>query len=429
MKPSVFFDFMRSKGKEVSSREIGKVVIDSRNIEKNDIFVAIRGGNSFAGEALEKGAAFVIYDSSDVNISEADSIQVADSIEFLQEMASFYRKALNPMVIAITGSNGKTTTKDILYSIMAKKWKGKKTEGNYNNHIGLPYTLMQLEEDDKFIILEMGMSGFGEIELLAKIAEPDYGIITNIGHSHLEHLKTRENIFKAKTELIPFVKKESVVSGDDEFLKECSCIKAGKNGDVTVENIVISEEGAAFELNLNGKKLNIKTNLTGEHNVINEAMAAAMASLCGVTEEEITVGLKEVEISKMRFQKIEKEGTVFINDAYNASPMSMQCAIETFSKMYLDHIRIVVLGDMLELGDESINLHKSLKQELEKAGFDYIFLYGENMKYLCDAMEGSAEHFSSKREIAGKIAAIEGKKAVLLKGSRGMKLEEILKNN
>ena len=429
MKPSIFFDFMKRKGKEISSREIGKVVIDSRNIEKNDIFVAIRGGNSFAKEALEKGAAFVIYDSSDVNISEADSIQVADSVEFLQEMASFYRKALNPMVIAITGSNGKTTTKDILYSIMSKKWKGKKTEGNYNNHIGLPYTLMQLEEDDKFIILEMGMSGFGEIELLAKIAEPDYGIITNIGHSHLEHLKTRENIFKAKTELLPFVKKESVVSGDDEFLKECSCIKAGKNGDVTVENIEISENGASFDLNLNGKKLNIKTNLTGEHNVINEAIAAAMASLCGVSEEEIIEGLKEIEISKMRFQKIEKDGTVFINDAYNASPMSMKCAIDTFSKMYLDHIRIVVLGDMLELGEDSINLHKELKQEIEKAGFDHIFLYGENMRYLCDAMEGRAEHFSSKREIAEKIAAINGKKAVLLKGSRGMKLEEILKNN
>ena len=427
MKGSVFFEFMRNKNIELKECEIKNVQIDSRKVGVGDLFFAIRGGNDFVEDALLKGASFVIYDSENINCTSEKAVKCSDTVTFLQEMASFYRKKMDPIVIAITGSNGKTTTKDILYSIMSKKYKGKKTEGNYNNHIGMPYTIMQLEEDDKFIILEMGMSGFGEIDLLAKIAEPDYGIITNIGHSHLEHLKTRENIFKAKTELVPYVKNKMIFCNEDEFLKKCEGIKAGKNGEVTAEEIRCSEEGSEYVLNIFGKKYPVKTNLTGEHNVINETMAAAVAKFCEIEDTIIVEALKSVEISKMRFQKIEKNDIIYINDAYNASPMSMKAALESFAGMYKEITRIVVLADMLELGEESEKLHIALSEPLKNGGFDYIFLFGEKMKSLNKVMGNESKHYGDKIEIINAINQIKGKKVVLLKGSRGMKLEEIIK--
>ena len=197
---------------------INKVVMNSKEVEKNNLFVAIRGGNAYANEALEKGA-FVIYDDKMLKLkSNSNSFLVSDSIEFMQKLAHRWRKALNIKIIGITGSNGKTTVKDMIFQLLSTKYKGKKTEGNYNNHIGLPFTLLCSEKNDDFMVLEMGMSNFGEIELLAKIAEPNIGIITNIGDSHLEFLKTRENVFKAKTEMLPFLKETLIINSDDEFL-------------------------------------------------------------------------------------------------------------------------------------------------------------------------------------------------------------------
>ena len=210
MKESLFFDFMEKIGLSIENKRVKNVVMDSKKVGEGDIFIAIRGGNDYIDEAFAAGASFVIYDKEEINHTNKNAVKVKDSIEFLQEFAKYYRENLDIKVIGITGSNGKTTTKDILYTILSSVMKGKKTEGNYNNHIGLPFTMLRAEEDDQFIILEMGMSGFGEIELLAKIAQPDYGIITNIGHSHLEHLKTRENIFKAKTQIVPYIKKSIV---------------------------------------------------------------------------------------------------------------------------------------------------------------------------------------------------------------------------
>ena len=207
---------------------INKVVMNSKEVEKNNLFVAIRGGNAYISEALEKGA-FVIYDDKMLKLkSNSNSFLVSDSIEFMQKLAHRWRKALNIKIIGITGSNGKTTVKDMIFQLLSTKYKGKKTEGNYNNHIGLPFTLLCSEKNDDFMVLEMGMSNFGEIELLAKIAEPNIGIITNIGDSHLEFLKTRENVFKAKTEMLPFLKETLIINSDDEFLGKID-ISANKN--------------------------------------------------------------------------------------------------------------------------------------------------------------------------------------------------------
>lgn len=428
MKESVFFDFLKMNGISAENKRVKNVVMDSKKMEPGDVFIAIRGGNNYIGEAFAAGASFVIYDNQEIDYPDKNAIKVRNSVEFLQKMAKYYREKLNLTVIGITGSNGKTTTKDILYTILSSVMKGKKTEGNYNNHIGLPFTMMRAEEDDKFIILEMGMSGFGEIELLSQIAQPDYGIITNIGHSHLEHLKTRENIYKAKTEIVPFIKKKVVVNGDDEFLKRVTGVKAGigRDNDYFAEAIEGNEDESSFTLNAKGKKYSVTVNLAGNHNIANVVTAIACAAEAGIDIEKSIEAVKEVAVSKMRFEKIEKDGIIYINDAYNASPMSMKCSIETFSKLYNDKVKIAVLGDMLELGIESPKLHKEIKNVLDNAKVDIVMLYGEMMRELYNELGEEALYFTDKSDIKSKIKSIEGEKVVLLKGSRGMRLEEII---
>ena len=220
-KNEVFCSILGSKNIDSNFININKVSMNSKEIQENDLFVAIRGGNNYINEALEKGA-YAVYDDINAKIDERytdRAFYVNDSVLFLQEFAKKWREVLDIKVIGITGSNGKTTVKDITYQLLSAKYKGKKTEGNYNNHIGLPFTLLRLEKDDEFIILEMGMSGFGEIDLLGKISNPDISIITNIGESHLEFLHTKKNVFKAKTEIVPYTKEVLIINGDDEYLK------------------------------------------------------------------------------------------------------------------------------------------------------------------------------------------------------------------
>ena len=187
-----FFNEMFPNKKYLKDIKIGEILIDSRKVKKNDIFIGIRSGNKYVKDVLERGACLAFYDDVDIKIEDERAVYVEDSILFLQELAKKYRESMDVIVIGITGSEGKTSTKDILYSILSEKYKGKKTQGNYNNHIGLPLTLLQLEEDDKFIALEMGMSNLGEIRRLGEIASPDYAIVTNIGDSHLEFLENRK---------------------------------------------------------------------------------------------------------------------------------------------------------------------------------------------------------------------------------------------
>ena len=247
MNKSEVFQSFFDEGK-ISDFEIKDILINSKELKKNDVFVAIRGGNSFVNEALEKGA-FAVYDSEAVKIDEKyakHAFFVKDSIEFLQKFAGEWRKNLDIKVIGITGSNGKTTVKDMIYHLLSQKYKGKKTEGNYNNHIGLPFTLLRTEKDDEFIILEMGMSGFGEIDLLGKITSPDINVITNIGESHLEFLKTKENVFLAKTEIIPYIKDMLVINGDDEYLKNVKAENIEVVRALSLENNKFKEKTSDF---------------------------------------------------------------------------------------------------------------------------------------------------------------------------------------
>ena len=406
--------------------KIENVIMDSRKVQKGDLFFAINNGNKYINEVLEKGASIVVADNylgDDKRV-----FKVPNTVEFMQKFAKEYREALGLKVIAITGSNGKTTTKDMIYSVLSRKYITKKTEGNYNNHIGLPFTILQLEEKDEVVVLEMGMSGFGEIDLLSSIAKPDIGVITNIGDSHLEFLKTRENVFKAKTELLNYVSSENTyIIGDDQYLKNVVGNKIGFNreNNFVIEDFIDSNDGMSFKVE-NGE---YTLNLNGKHNALNAGIAIAIGKRFDLTSEEIKEGLKNLHLTPMRFQKIEKENLIYINDAYNASPISMEYSLNTFDKLYNNMKKIVVLGDMLELGEKEIEFHREIIEKALSIKCDKIYLYGERMKKAYDLLEKNDKIrcFNNKENIVKLIANEIEKIAVLLKGSRGMKLEEIIK--
>ncbi|MBZ4683917.1 MAG: UDP-N-acetylmuramoylalanyl-D-glutamyl-2,6-diaminopimelate/D-alanyl-D-alanyl ligase [Fusobacteriales bacterium] len=427
MKREILKNILKKYFKNIE--KINKVCIDSREASENDLFFAIRGGNNFVEEALNKGA-YVIYDKKDKNLENEKCYKVDDSIKFLQNLAKEYRKKLDVKIIAVTGSNGKTTTKDIIFQIFNEKFKTKKTIGNKNNHIGMPYTLLNAEDDDEFLILEFGMSNLGEIDLLANISKPDIGVITNIGESHLEYLKTKENVFKAKTEIIPHSKKV-VVNGDDFYLSKLDdkkVIKIGRNGNISILEIEIKNEYTYFKLKIDEKEYKFTTNLYGVHNVYNIVTAIQIAVLYGIEIEDIKKIINNLTLTSMRFEVLNINNNIYINDAYNASPISMKAALETFDNLYNDRYKIVVLGDMLELGENSKKYHEDLAYILEKINIKEIYLYGDEMQYLYEKLKDklNVRYFINKEEIKMILGSKEEKLAVLLKGSRGMKLEEIL---
>ena len=477
---SIFSSLIIEKGyKKKKTIIVDKVVMNSKEVEENSLFIAIRGGNAYVEEALKKGA-FVIYDDEKIDLYENENVfLVEDSVKFMQELAHSWRKVLNTKIIGITGSNGKTTVKDMIFQILSTKYKVKKTEGNYNNHIGLPFTLLRSDLDDDYMILEMGMSDFGEIDLLAKISEPNIGIITNIGDSHLEFLKTRENVFIAKTELLPYLKDFLVINDDDQYLNNINNSLNDKSYKVYYINKVddyidtelksilnitnnnrymyklekINHEGSQFifyyytnlknmEINDNKilKKMNIKTNIIGEHNISNLCLAITCALNLDVSEQQILESVSNIKLTDMRFQKLEVNDVIYINDAYNASPISMEKSIKTFSEIYNDNTyKIIVLGDMLELGENEKKFHEDVKDYLIDANYNSVFLFGKRMKYLYEELTNNVEksneiqHFDSKEEIKKEILKLkkeaksrEERVVVLLKGSRGMKLEEVI---
>ena len=410
--------------------QIKNVVMDSRKVIKGSLFFAINNGNSYVKDVLDKGASLVIADNTD--IKDERVIKVTDTIATMQDLATKYRKKLDIQVVGITGSNGKTTTKDIVYSLLSTKAKTLKTEGNYNNHIGLPYTLLNVTDEEKFVVLEMGMSSLGEIKRLGEISGPNYAIITNIGDSHIEFLKTRDNVFKAKTELLEFVDKENTfVCGDDEYLGKLDVNKVGFNENNTykIESYEFSNKDSKFILD--GKEYEMP--LLGKHNISNTAIAIELAKKIGLTDEEIQKSLKEVKISNMRFQEIKIGNDIYINDAYNASPMSMKAAIDTLNEIYDDKYKIAILGDMLELGENEIDYHIDVLNYLLDKKIKLVYLYGERMKKAYDIfMKNRSEeyrfwYYPTKKRIVESLKNIKMEKVILLKASRGIKLEEIIK--
>lgn len=405
---------------------IRRVQMDSRKVEKGDLFFAINDGKKYIEEVLTKEVSLVISDDKKWS-GNLRVLIVEDVVESMQIIAREYRKILKTEIVGIIGSNGKTTVKDILYSIIYPNYDAKKTEGNYNNNIGVPFSILQLEEKDKYGIIEMGMSNFGEIKTLCEISTLDYSIITNIGDSHLEFMINRENVFLEKSIVKNYVKDSNLLFfGDDFYLKTLKGISVGfnKKNDHIISEYNLEKEGISFKLD--GEVYN--ANLYGEHNCINVSLAIQMAKKLGLSNFEIRKGLKNIKITSMRFEKVIKRGITFINDSYNANPISMKYSLDTFSNLETKKDKVIVLADMGELGEKEIEFHlEVIKYALDKDFFK-IILYGKKMEKALKKIksENNITLYKNKLEIKNIIYKEFKDKLILIKGSNFNQLWKII---
>ncbi|PCF86060.1 UDP-N-acetylmuramoyl-tripeptide--D-alanyl-D-alanine ligase [Staphylococcus intermedius] len=423
--------------------EIKGVTIDSRHIQKGQLFIPFKGenvdGHQYCEQALRDGASATFFqkDSSITAPTNGPVIFVENTLTALQQLAKAYLQHVAPTVIAVTGSNGKTTTKDMLENVLSGKFHVQKTQGNYNNEIGMPLTILQLNEDTEVSILEMGMSGFHEIELLSNIAQPDFAVITNIGESHMQDLGSREGIAKAKFEIVSGLKSEGyfIYDGDEpllhshvETLTTAHQVSVGlsANNDMQCQMVSHLEEGITFTVN---HDVTYRIPILGEHNMRNATIAITVGRIMGLTDEQIQQQFTSLKLTDMRMQKfMTPNGAMVINDAYNASPTSMKAAIDTLSHMKGD--TILVLGDVLELGEQSLQLHASVGKYLENKGIDQLYTFGEGAMAIHENGKGyvnEAIHFDQKDKLIRYLTSIvEQNSVVLVKASRGMHLEEVV---
>jgi UDP-N-acetylmuramoyl-tripeptide--D-alanyl-D-alanine ligase len=424
------------------------VSIDTRKIEKGNLFVPFKGenvdGHRFVRQAVEKGASAALWDKNVPNPPEDIPVLVVDDpLLALQSLANQYRHQLDLKVVGITGSNGKTTTKDMVASLLGTKYNVHKTQGNYNNHIGLPLTILALPHDAEVAVLEMGMSGFGEIELLSEISQPDAAIITNIGESHLQDLGSREGITKAKLEIVQGLKEGGLFAyyGDEPLLKEqvkdlslnhVETFGRSEANTIYPVKIDMNNEGSRFETSCyEGEAFFLP--VLGQHNIHNALAAILIAKEFGVTVEEMKKGLNSLKLTGMRMEMTEgQKGEKIINDAYNASPTSMKAAVRLVSELEGFNTKILVLGDMLELGDNEEEFHLEIGRMIDPEKIQRVYTYGELGKFIA---KGALERFSlenvhafqDKNELAQKLKDYtQGGELILFKASRGMKLEEVI---
>lgn len=425
--------------------EVSGVSTDTRTIGEGCLFVAVRGerfdGNDFIPAAAESGAAAALSDLSEGTVHvNIPVIYVRDTRAAQLELARYYRDKFALKLCGVTGSVGKTSTKDMIYAVLSAKYKTLRTQGNFNNDIGLPRTLFGLDESYGAAVIEMGMSALGEISELSHAAHPDCAVITNIGWCHIENLKTRRNILRAKLEILDGASEEAplIVCGDDEYLSTLTneavgvdtLIRYGKgeNCDIRAENIVHTDDGERFDIIADGKRYAAAVPVIGEHHVLNALAAFAVGRVFGMTAEEIIPALMNYEASGMR-QKIEQRGNVtVILDCYNASPTSMETSLSVLGGMKCSGRKIAVLGDMLELGDMSHKLHAGVAEPVCRFA-DECFLYGHEMKYCKDELEKrgfTVFHSEDKEALTHTLKShIKDGDTLLFKGSRGMKMEEI----
>ncbi|MDN3019889.1 UDP-N-acetylmuramoyl-tripeptide--D-alanyl-D-alanine ligase [Paenibacillus sp. BSR1-1] len=427
---------------------ISGVSIDSRKIGAGNLFVPFKGehadGHKYVEDAIRKGAAAALWQSDVPNPpAHLPILIVEDCLEALQELARKYRRELAVKVVGITGSNGKTTTKDMTAGILSTQYKVQKTEGNYNNHIGLPLTVLGLDEDTEIAVLEMGMSGRGEIEFLTKLACPDAVVITNIGESHLLDLGSREGIAEAKLEILQGLQDGgiAVLHGDEPLLMERIQQYKGNiqvqtfgrtdENDFYPTEIIQMEQGNRFTINAANEWFELP--VLGTHNILNALASMMIARYFSVPFEKINEGLKGIKLTNMRMELVEgSHGEKIINDAYNASPTSMLAAIELVANLQGYERKVLVLGDMLELGPEEEQYHYQIGERLSSEKIDFLFTFGNLGRYIAKGAsqklgEDRVFAFTEKRELLQELEQyVNEKTLVLVKASRGMRLEEIV---
>ncbi len=425
---------------------------DTRQINKNDVYIGIKGekfdGNEFWKEALEKGASCVIVENiivteeEKIKYNNKTIIKVDDTLEALYKIARFKRDLYNIPVIAITGSVGKTSTKDIVANVVSKKYNTLKTIGNNNNNIGLPFTILKLKEHEAAVI-EMGMNHFGEIRLLASIAKPNICIITNIGTSHIGNLGSRENILKAKLEILEESKDVKVILNNDNDLLHKWYIENKQNwniktygienkSDFNAKDIKLYTDGSEFTCNISGKEQKIKVPVGGEHFVLNSLCAITVGEMLKIDINDIKNGIQEFELTKKRMDIKElPNGIKVINDAYNASFESMQATLQYLTE-FKENRKIAILGDMFELGEYSKELHEKVGKEVVKNKIDILICNGDNAKNIVlqakkEKMNPESIYYVENKQDILKIVKDIAKKGdiILLKASNGMKFFEL----
>ena len=428
--------------------EIVGVSTDSRKIAQGELFIPLIGeqfdGHDYIEGVIEKGAVASFWDQSKA-VPESLAIpliMVNDTLEALQNLATYYRNKINPKVVGITGSNGKTTTKDLVASVVSTHYRVHKTMGNYNNHIGVPLTLLAMPEQTEVAIIEMGMSNRGEIALLTKIAQPDIAVITNIGESHIEYLGTRENISLAKLEILEGLAENGIVvlNGDEPLLRETKMdltrfrvrwVGTKENNDLYPVAINPESTGVTF-MDVNKNRYTLP--LYGEHNVINALMAIEVGRQLLVPNEKIYTGLASPELTSMRLEKVmARNGCSVLNDAYNASPTSMKASLHLLMTFTQYKKKIAVLGDMFELGKEAEHYHQEIGKLCAALQVNLLITTGKHGRIIYDSAlyngmdKTLVHHFDNMEQIGSYILDHSDENTiVLIKASRGMHLEQVV---
>ncbi|CEA03367.1 UDP-N-acetylmuramoyl-tripeptide--D-alanyl-D-alanine ligase [Jeotgalicoccus saudimassiliensis] len=431
---------MNSRAAEIKTNVIKGVSIDTRTIEEGNVFIPFKGenadGHRFIDMAFSKGAGVTLSERDEEN-ADYPVIHVADGLEALQNIAEAYLKIVDPAVIAVTGSNGKTTTKDMLECVLSSKFKVQKTQGNFNNEIGMPLTILQLEEDTEISILEMGMDRMGDINFLSRMAEPDVAVITSVGESHIEMLGSRENIARAKYEIVDHLKGDGTfIYSKDYPLLEAIVQKdtaydihtAGMldSNDCTISKVTEDDNGTHFTF----KNVQFDIPQLGIHNALNASLAVMAGEALGVSPKEAAENLAQLEVTSMRMERVtHPSGTLIVNDAYNASKASMISAVDTVGRMS-HKSKILVLADILELGDYKQELHEDVAHFINEGKYQFtkIYTFGDGAEYIHNVLTAEEkEHTSSMEELKTKVQQhFNEDTVILLKGSRGMAVERVI---
>lgn len=409
------------------------VSIDTRTLQEGNIWFALKGpnfdANKFIDQALSKGAAYVVVDSID---DDADDryLLVEDALQALQELAAYHRKQLKIPFLAITGSNGKTTTKELVRDVLSRKYRVLATEGNLNNHIGVPLTILKIHDKIEFAVIEMGANAQKEIVFLCQIAQPDYGLITNIGKAHLEGFGGLEGVFKGKTEMFDFLygtKGSAFVNTNfPKLVEKLSQLKISfrsypNSGDDL--HLELLSEQSALVLQLNGTQF--QTKITGAYNKDNIAAALCVGDFFGVNPSEAIDAVKNYDPDNNRSQVLERASNLIVLDAYNANPSSMREALLSFERRAANR-KVVILGDMLELGKDAEEEHYQVGLLLKELNIDEIHLCGPLMKAAHKA-NAQASYWEKKADLADYLKGRQYENTqMLIKGSRGMSLETLL---
>ena len=412
------------------------VTTDTRKHLVNSIFFALKGnnfdGNAYIEQALERGCAYAVGDDPELPKNNHRIIQVKNVLRTLQELAIFHRRNLNIPVIGITGTNGKTTTKELIATVLSSKYDVLSTQGNLNNHIGVPLTLLSITQKHGIAVIEMGANHQGEIAELAAIAKPDYGLITNVGKAHLEGFGSFENVIKTKSELYQLVERNGgkiFVNKDNPYLNAIPCeakkIYYGAQSDVFVRGEITENESPflRFKFFIDRKSYEVKTQLIGNYNFENALAAATVGAYFDVEPDKICEALANYLPQNNRSQLLETSKNRLIIDAYNANPTSMSASLENFSKVKVSP-KAIILGDMKELGKDSIPEHQKILDYIDKNRFEKVFLCGEIFSGLSKNKYPSFAHASQLVEYL-KNEDLQGY-YILIKASRGIMLEKTI---